>query len=134
MATEVREDVLVVDDDAAIRNLVRLALQRSGLRCGTAADGIDAIERMREARYTVILLDLMMPRLDGIGVINRLREVIDENDRPIVVVMTAFSEVEHAGLDGTIVHTIIKKPFDLNELAGVLQSCVTERKAILGAN
>lgn len=134
MNQETQDDVLVVDDDAAIRNLVRLALQRSGLKCGTAADGLDAIERLRETRYTVILLDLMMPRLDGIGVINRLREVIDENDRPIVVVMTAFSEVEHAGLDGTIVHTIIKKPFDLTELAGVLQSCVTERKAILGAN
>src|SRR5689334_25342022 len=128
MATQSRQDVLVVDDDAAIRNLIRVALQRSGLRCGTAADGIDAMDRMREAHYTVILLDLMMPRLDGIGVIKRLREVIDENDRPIVVVMTAFSEVEHAGLDGTIVHTIIKKPFDLTELAGVLQSCVTERK------
>jgi len=132
--TEARQDVLVVDDDAGIRNLVRLALQRSGLQCGTAVDGLDAIERLRERRYTVVLLDLMMPRLDGMGVIRRLREVIDENDRPIVVVMTAFSEVEHVGLDGTIVHTIIKKPFDLTELADVLQSCVSERKAILGTN
>jgi two-component system, chemotaxis family, chemotaxis protein CheY len=134
MNRESQDDVLVVDDDAAIRNLVRLALQRSGLKCGTAADGLDAIERLRETRYTVILLDLMMPRLDGIGVINQLRETVDENDRPIVVVMTAFSDLEHASLDGTIVHTVIRKPFDLTELAGVLQSCVTERKAILGAN
>ena len=130
MTTSTEHDVLVVDDDASIRNLIRVALQRSGLRCNTAADGLDAMERLRESRYTVLLLDQMMPRLDGIGVITRMREDVAASDRPIVVVMTAFSDREQPALDGTVVHTVIRKPFDLTELAGVLHSCVTARKVL----
>jgi DNA-binding response OmpR family regulator len=65
------KDVLIVEDDDSIRNLVALALSRAGLTCDTAEDGVFAVEHLTEKRYSVLLLDMSMPRLDGAGVLGR---------------------------------------------------------------
>jgi CheY-like chemotaxis protein len=118
-----KRDVLVVDDDDAIRTLMSIALKRKGLNCGAARDGIDALEQVHESEYSVVLLDLMMPRLDGLSFLKRLRDACVSTPLPMVIVMTAFPEGD---LPETpeLVQAVIRKPFDVHEVADLVRGCV----------
>ncbi|HVR43222.1 MAG TPA: response regulator, partial [Thermoanaerobaculia bacterium] len=115
-------DVLIIDDDEGIRNLICIALQRAGLSCETATDGTEALERVRNVTFAVILLDIMMPRLDGYGFLSRYAEsLIHDADRPVVLIMTAFPEHEvNVPFVADLVHGIIRKPFDVHEMASLV--------------
>ncbi|QKV90981.1 response regulator transcription factor [Streptomyces sp. NA02950] len=71
-ATEAR--LLLVEDDEVIRNTVRMALERYGFTMHTAGDGLTGLEVFREVRPDLLLLDIMLPELDGIGLCRRVRE------------------------------------------------------------
>ncbi|MFG2356968.1 two-component system response regulator CseB [Streptomyces sp. NPDC048521] len=66
--------ILLVEDDEVIRRSVALALERYGYRVATAGDGLTGLERFREGGHDVLLLDVMLPGLDGIGLCRRVRE------------------------------------------------------------
>jgi two-component system response regulator MtrA len=66
--------ILLVEDDEVIRNTVRMALQRYGFTVSTAADGLTGLEVFRDAHPDLLLLDVMLPELDGIGLCRRVRE------------------------------------------------------------
>jgi DNA-binding response OmpR family regulator len=118
-------DVLIIDDDDAIRRMLCVALKRIALTCETAIDGADALEQMAETHYAVVLVDLMMPRLDGAGFVAALRERERASfDRPVVLLMTAFSTRETIKHLGDRVQAVIQKPFDVFELAGLVRDCV----------
>ncbi|WP_431041397.1 two-component system response regulator CseB [Streptomyces sp. P1-3] len=67
--------LLLVEDDEVIRNTVRMVLQRYGFTVSTAADGLTGLELFRERRPDLLLLDVMLPELDGIGLCRRVREL-----------------------------------------------------------
>ena len=112
MATE--SYVLVVDDDPAIRGLVADALREEGYSVDLAAHGREALEAMRARRPATVVLDLMMPIMDGFTFIEACRnEQLCENV-PIVVmsaVQDALQRVQAASIQA-----YLAKPFDLNEL------------------
>ncbi|MGA8810756.1 MAG: response regulator [Thermoanaerobaculia bacterium] len=123
------KDVLIVEDDDSIRNLVALALARAGLTCDTAEDGVYAVQHLTEKRYSVLLLDMSMPRLDGAGVLKEIRAFYaDDSERPIVLVMTAAPQQEQLQPFAEIVHAVVAKPFDVHELRELVRGCVTLRK------
>ncbi|MER6443913.1 two-component system response regulator CseB [Streptomyces venezuelae] len=66
--------VLVVEDDAAIRRAVQLSLERYGYRVAVAENGLDGLEAFRAGRHDLLILDVMLPELDGIGLCRRIRE------------------------------------------------------------
>ncbi len=74
--------VLVVDDDPKIQALVSTYLQREGLGVVTAADGAVALEEIRRARPRLVVLDLMLPGLDGMSLLRQLRQ---ESDVPVLI-------------------------------------------------
>ncbi|MFE3485216.1 MULTISPECIES: two-component system response regulator CseB [Streptomyces] len=74
--------VLVVEDDATIRRAVQLALERYGYRVDVAADGLDGLEAFRAGAHDLLILDVMLPELDGIGLCRRIRE-----ESPVPVLM-----------------------------------------------
>ncbi|MEV7655692.1 two-component system response regulator CseB [Streptomyces anulatus] len=74
--------VLVVEDDATIRRAVQLALERYGYRVAVAADGLSGLEAFRAGAHDVLILDVMLPELDGIGLCHRIRE-----ESPVPVLM-----------------------------------------------
>ncbi|MQB00694.1 MAG: response regulator [Actinobacteria bacterium] len=78
-------NVLVVDDDRDIGNMLSFSLTLEGFEVSVATDGMSALEAMKATRPDVILLDVMMPVLDGYGVIERMRG--DEKDSCIPVIM-----------------------------------------------
>ncbi|MFF5490732.1 two-component system response regulator CseB [Streptomyces virginiae] len=66
--------VLVVEDDATIRRAVQLSLERYGYQVAVAANGLDGLEAFRAGRHDLLILDVMLPELDGIGLCRRIRE------------------------------------------------------------
>ncbi|MEA2336328.1 MAG: two-component system, NtrC family, response regulator AtoC [Thermoanaerobaculia bacterium] len=132
------KDVLIVEDDDGIRTMVAAALVRAGLTCDIATDGVYAVEHLTEKRYTVLLLDMSMPRLDGAGVLKEIRAFYgDDSERPVVLVMTAAIDRGREPLApyAQIVQAVITKPFNLHELRDLVQSCVAlkQRQETSGA-
>src|SRR5688572_16608379 len=110
--------VLVVDDEAAIRALVAKIVERAGYPVDTARDGAEAIEKLGGTEYAVIVLDLMMPNIDGYGLIRYLKE--RGGSRPAIIVDNAGDSAAFRQLDGAIVHSILRKPFDIDVLGDLI--------------
>jgi CheY-like chemotaxis protein len=125
-----QKDVLIVDDDESIRNLLRRTLERAGLSCAVATDGVDATARIEHDDYALVLLDLMMPRLDGVGFVKSLRESQNRGRcRPLVLMMTAAPEHQDLAVTGDVVQAVLTKPFDIHDVAGLCHDCVQVRRS-----
>ncbi len=117
--TETPVTVLVVDDEENIRFLVESALQLAGFTTISAADGRAALRLVTESRPDLIVLDVMMPELDGFEVLQRLR---DSGSRCPVILLTARTEIDDrvrglsSGADDYVV-----KPFAVAELVARVQ-------------
>lgn len=112
--------ILVVDDDRAVRESLRRSLQFNGYQVELAGDGVQALESVTRSRPDAMVLDVMMPRLDGLEVCRRLRGTGD--DLPILV-LTAREAVSDrvAGLDAGA-DDYLPKPFALEELLARLRA------------
>jgi two-component system alkaline phosphatase synthesis response regulator PhoP len=106
--------VLIVDDDVKTVDLVTLYLKRDGYRVLTAYDGIEALRLARESRPDLIVLDLMLPGIDGLEICRTLR---NESDIPIIMLTAKTTEDDRlVGLD-LGADDYITKPFSPRELA-----------------
>jgi two-component system response regulator ResD len=90
MEDDARGSVLVVDDEPTIAEVVARYLERAGYRTRIAGDGAQALEAAAEQRPDLVVLDLMLPRIDGLEVMRRLRE--QDPDRIAVILLTAKGE------------------------------------------
>jgi two-component system alkaline phosphatase synthesis response regulator PhoP len=106
--------VLVVDDDAKTVELVKLYLNRDGYRVLTAYDGIDSLRLARESRPDLIVLDLMLPGMDGLEVCRILR---DESDVPIIMLTARTTDEDKLTGLGLGADDYVTKPFSPRELA-----------------
>jgi len=84
-----RQRVLIVDDNEDVRRILALRLSRAGYEVGGAADGREALAALRGGHWDLVLLDLVMPELDGFEF---LAEVRDERSAPPVVVITQYDD------------------------------------------
>lgn len=115
--------ILVVDDDQSIRQLVCTIVQREKFTVDCAADGQEAIDLLKEHSYSVILLDLMMPRVSGFEVIDFLKHH-PPAAKPIVLVITAYADQTFRDVDAAIVAGVLRKPFEVAELGNLVRLCV----------
>jgi CheY-like chemotaxis protein len=115
--------VLVADDDQAIRQLVCTIMAREGLEADCVADGQEAIDKLQENDYAVILLDLMMPRVDGFGVVRYLKEH-PPAEKPIILVISAYADRKFKEVDPDYVAGVIRKPFEIADLGSLVRYCV----------
>lgn len=115
--------VLVADDDQSIRQLVCTIVRREDLEVDCVANGVEAIEQLKQHEYAVILLDLMMPRLDGFGVIDYLRDHPPAH-KPVILVITAYADQTFKTVDPGVVAGVLRKPFEISDLGGLVQLCV----------
>ncbi len=110
---------LIVDDEPAIRDILSVILQRDGWDVTTAADGEEAVQRISHEKFDIIVLDLLMPRMNGGEVLAFMAE--HDNKTPVVVVSGASSD-QHQALDSGIVRVTLKKPFEIGDLRAVLRA------------
>jgi two-component system OmpR family response regulator len=126
MSFDQQKRVLVVDDDPVIRQMIVHVLERNALIVDEAADGAEALALVRENRYAVILLDLIMPGTDGFAVLDAL-DGPGTPAPPVVLVVTGADRRDLAHLDPNRIHGIVRKPFDAEELAGLVVTCAEIR-------
>ena len=108
--------VLVVEDEPDIRDLVVLHLTREGFRCGTATNGLDALRAVRAAAPDLVVLDLMLPGIDGREVCRRLRADAGTATVPIIMLTAKADEVDRiVGLE-LGADDYVAKPFSPREL------------------
>ena len=112
---------LIVEDDPAIRKLVEKLLTRKGIEIDSAPDGRHAIEKLRAGAYSALILDLMIPEVNGFEVIEFVKQHAPQ--MPIAVV-SAVSQQALTNLDLDVVKLVISKPFDVDEFTkAVLTLC-----------
>jgi len=122
-----RATVLVVDDDPTIRELLRLYLARDGYRTLDAADGPTALEVARSHRCDLVLLDVMLPGLDGLEVCRQLRE---EGDTPIMLLTARSGDSDKVvGLDLGADDYVVK-PFSPRELMARVRAQLRRRRSL----
>lgn len=117
--------ILVVDDESAIRNLIVTVLEDEGYRAVGAASGVVALELFPEERPDAVLLDLMMPVLDGRETLKRLRTLPGGADLPVVIMSAAIT----AGSGDDDVVAFLAKPFDLVALLDTVELALANRSA-----
>jgi DNA-binding response OmpR family regulator len=112
----VRKKVLIVEDDPDLVELLSFNLRAAGFAVGTAADGLDAIKKARSLIPDLILLDLMLPELDGFGVCEILRRDPATAGIPIIMVTAMSSQFARlAGMEAGA-NDFITKPFSPKQL------------------
>lgn len=114
----VQRRILVIDDEPPIRALVAKIVQRAGLTVDTARDGAEAIAMLQSNDYSVVVVDLMMPRVDGFEVIDFVKR--SGRRHPAVIVATAGDAAALRRLDASVVHSIVRKPFEIDVLGDLI--------------
>jgi type IV pilus assembly protein PilB len=107
--------VLIADDDAQMRRLIRGVLQRDGFEVVEASDGLDALEAAQQGGVDLVILDLNMPRLDGLGVLEELRAQVRTACLPVIVLTAQHGETEEKALD-LGAHDYLSKPVQTRSL------------------
>lgn len=113
--------VLVVDDDEAVRQTLRSVLERHGWRVFEAEDGVAAIERMQEEQPELILLDLIMPNMDGFEYLERIRENAEWRRIPVIILTSKdLTAEERQQLNGNVERVLRKESYTYSDLVGEL--------------
>jgi CheY-like chemotaxis protein len=120
-------NVLVVDDDASIRALVTRVFARRGDKVQSAVDGEAAIGCLKTHAFDLVVLDLMMPRTDGFGVLAYLATL--DGSRPKIIVMTAAVPGLVDKVPPDLVVGVLGKPFDLQDLVMLAEKAFPTRAA-----
>jgi len=107
--------VLIADDDPQMRRLIRGVLQRDGFEVVEAGDGLDALELAEQGGVDLVILDVDMPRLDGLGVLEELRAQVRTACLPVIVLTAQHGETEEKALD-LGAHDYLGKPVQTRSL------------------
>ncbi|HET7435512.1 MAG TPA: response regulator [Thermoanaerobaculia bacterium] len=121
-----RHTALVVDDDPGVQGLFFTLLGREGFSVFSARDGRMAFESIKRGSYSVILLDLMMPDVNGFELLERLHRESPSLLRRVIVV-TGASQTLVDSIDASRVWKIVRKPFDINDLVRESKACALGR-------
>jgi two-component system alkaline phosphatase synthesis response regulator PhoP/two-component system response regulator VicR len=108
--------ILVVDDERHIVRLVEVNLSRAGYDVATAYDGVEALEKVEEEDLDMIVLDVMMPRMDGFEVLKRLQADPDTQDIPVIMLTAKAQDADIFRGWSSGVSSYLTKPFNPREL------------------
>jgi DNA-binding response OmpR family regulator len=121
-ATKTATSVLVVDDEPQVVWMLQFSLEAEGYRTYAARNGQEALDELAERRPSLMLLDIMMPIMDGWSVLERLRQ-LPADERPKVIVVSARSSLrDRAKATELGADAFVAKPFSVDELMGVIRS------------
>src|SRR4051812_42174220 len=106
--------VLVVEDDPSGRYSITIALERKNIEVVVGEDGAQALQWLKTNDFCMIILDLVMPKVDGYAVI---RHIVDNKPEIPIIVVTGLKADELSGVDRRVVVDVLFKPFSTAELA-----------------
>lgn len=118
--------ILVVDDEPAIREIVQRTLKKEGYEIGLAADGVEALKQVNSNKPELILLDLMMPNMDGFQFLTELRKIDPERSIPVIVITAMDVTAEdQARLNGHVKQILQKGAYKQEDLLNEVRTLVT---------
>jgi DNA-binding response OmpR family regulator len=120
--------VLLVDDERSIRTICRVNLEGEGIAVSEARDGAEALAEIRRERPSLVLLDVMMPGVDGWGVAERLAAADDTREIPVVFLSARAAREDRLRAQALGAVGYVVKPFDPVDLAQLIRG-VLERIA-----
>ena len=122
----IRQKILIVDDEEKMRRVLEIMLQRMGHQVGSAENGEDALQKLEDASYDLVISDLRMPGIDGAELLGRLREA--GNDVPFIIV-TAHGSIESAvAAMKNGANDYLLRPFDIETLKLALDRVFATRR------
>ena len=121
----VRQSVLSVDDDRELRDILHKLISDMGLVSETAMDSLNALEKMKEQQFDIVITDINLPHLDGVGLIKRIAADFRNTD---VIAITGFqSEYNYTDIIALGASDFISKPININEFEAKIKRIVRER-------
>lgn len=117
---------LVVDDNEDIRDVFQRLVERAGHLVSTAADGQEAVEMLQAGTYDVMLLDLTMPRMNGVEVVRWMRAHPQVAPDVRVVVVSAWAGEHRAVLQELGITTVMQKPLRIQQLSDLIAETLLE--------
>jgi diguanylate cyclase (GGDEF)-like protein len=125
MKNRAQQSVLSVDDDGELRELLHELISQMGHDSVTAADGVDALEKMEEKHFDIVITDINMPRLNGVGLIKRIASDFSDTD---VIAITGFqTEYNYTDIIALGASDFICKPINIDEFEAKIKRIVRER-------
>lgn len=128
MTMDPTKRVLIVDDDKDVRDILYTVLQSRGIQADCATNGREALDLIAQHSYVVVVLDLMMPEVDGFTVLETLKAA---GTLPVVLVLTAADQTLTDRLDASLIHGLVRKPFEPAEIADIIAACADIRSRSL---
>ncbi len=118
-------DILVVDDEPQIREIIERTMQKEGWNVQQAQDGVEALEIVRQKPPQLILLDLMMPHMDGFEFLRELRKLPVGYDLPVIVITAMdLSSSDHQKLNGSVEQILQKGAYSQDDLLSEVRQLV----------
>ncbi|ADC50300.1 MULTISPECIES: response regulator transcription factor [Alkalihalophilus] len=124
--------ILIVEDEANIARVIELELEHEGYETEIAADGLSALEQIEQGGWSLILLDVMLPRLSGMEVLRRIRK--EGNTTPVIMLTARDTIVDKVmGLDQGA-NDYVTKPFEIEELLARIRACLRTQLSTSGTH
>ncbi len=120
-----QQSVLSVDDDGELRELLHELICQMGHASVTAADGVDALEKMEEKQFDIVITDINMPRLNGVGLIKRITS--DFSDTDVIAITGYQTEYNYTDIIALGASDFISKPINIDEFEAKIKRIVRER-------
>jgi signal transduction histidine kinase/DNA-binding response OmpR family regulator len=126
-----RAQVLVVDDDSRSRDMLRRTLQKEGWTVAEAVDGREALSQLQRSRPALVLLDLMMPEMDGFEVLERMRHDKAWRDIPVIIVTAKdLTREEVDRLNGHVIKVLQKGTYRRRDLLEDVRAMLARRESV----
>lgn len=120
-----QQSVLSVDDDGELRELLHELICQMGHASVTATDGVDALEKMEEKQFDIVITDINMPRLNGVGLIKRITS--DFSDTDVIAITGYQTEYNYTDIIALGASDFISKPINIDEFEAKIKRIVRER-------
>lgn len=130
MSEAAKPRILVVEDDPDLRTIVRLQLSASGFEISEAENGAAGFEKIQQEIPDCVILDLMMPVMDGFGFLKRVRSSMALQDVPILILTASEDERNRTRGFQYQADAYMSKPYDLTELTQTVQQLCTAAKKV----
>ncbi len=125
MGNRDQQSVLCVDDDGELRELLHELICQMGHASVTAADGVDALEKMEEKHFDIVITDINMPRLNGVGLIKRITS--DFSDTDVIAITGYQTEYNYTDIIALGASDFISKPINIDEFEAKIKRIIRER-------
>jgi len=123
---QTQQSVLSVDDDQELRELLHELISQMGHISVTATDGVDALEKMQETQFDIVITDINMPRLNGVGLIKQI--AANYNDTDVIAITGYQKQYSYTDIIALGASDFITKPININEFEAKIKRIVRERE------